>query len=94
MTFTVTKAGTGAATVHYAIAAAVGTATSGVDFVALTAGILSFATLDTTKTITVMVKGDTTCEPDETVVVTLSGATNFATIGTSQGVGTITNDDR
>ena len=38
------------------------------------------------------VNGDTTFEPDETFLVRLSGPSN-ASIGTNDGIGTITNDD-
>ena len=55
-------------------------------------GSLTFLPGDATKTVTVLVNGDTTAEPDETFSLNLSGATN-ATINDSQGVGTITNDD-
>ena len=69
-----------------------GTATAGTDYTALAGGTLTFAAGETSKTITVSVTGDTTDEPNETVVVTLSGATN-ASIGTATGTGTITDDD-
>ena len=41
----------------------------------------------------VTVNGDTAIEPDETVLVNLSGPTN-AVLGDAQGVATITNDDQ
>ena len=69
-----------------------GTAESGTDYTALASGTLTFAAGETSKTVTVSVTGDTTDEPDETVVVTLSGATN-ASISTAAGTGTITDDD-
>lgn len=56
------------------------------------AGTLTFAPSDTTKTITVLVNGDTTFEQDETFTVHLSNASN-ATIAVADGTGTITNDD-
>ena len=70
-----------------------GTATSGTDYTALAAGMLSFAAGDTSKTITVSVTGDTMYEASETVVLTLSNATAGTTIATASGTGTITNDD-
>ena len=91
LTFTVLKSGTGAANVNYATAD--GTATTASNDYAPTSGTLSFLAGDTAKTITVTVNGDTTCEPSETFVVNLSGATNLAAIGDSQGVGTIQNDE-
>ena len=78
-------------TVGYADAGT-GTATSGTDYTAISAGTLTFAAGETAKTLTVSVTGDTTDEPDETVVVSLSGAVN-AVIGTASGTGTITDDD-
>ena len=91
LTFTVTLTPPPAsqATVNYA--ASGGTATSGTDYT-LSSGTLTFAMGDASKTITVSVTGDTTDEPDETVVVQLSGAVN-AGYGTSAGTGTITDDD-
>ena len=93
LTFTVTlsPASGRQVTVGYADAGT-GTATSGTDYTALTAGTLTFAAGDTSKTVTVSVTGDTTDEPNETVQVTLSGATN-STISTATGTGTITDDD-
>ena len=69
-----------------------GTATSGTDYTALSAGTLTFAAGETSRTLTVSVTGDTTEEPHETVVVELSGPTH-ATLGTASGAGTITDDD-
>ena len=78
-------------TVGYADAGT-GTATSGTDYTAISAGTLTFAAGETARTLTVSVTGDTTDEPDETVVVSLSGAVNAA-LGTASGTGTITDDD-
>jgi hypothetical protein len=61
------------------------------DYVAKS-GTLTFNPFQTSKQITVQVKGDTTVEPDETFFVNLSAATN-ATIADNRGVGTIRNDD-
>ena len=69
-----------------------GTATSGTDYAALSGGTLTFAAGDTLKTVAVTVNGDDLDEPNETVEVTLSSATN-ATISTATGTGTITDDD-
>jgi len=78
-----------AATVNYATAN--GTASAGADYIQ-TSGTLTFAPGVTSQTVPVQILGDTMYEPNETFVLNLSGATN-ATIGTSQGTGTITNDD-
>ena len=78
-------------TVDYADAGS-GTATSGTDYTALTSGTLTFIAGDTSKDIAVSVTGDTLDEANETVVVTISSASN-ATISTATGTGTITDDD-
>ena len=73
------------------------TATQGTDYTALTAGTLTFAASDTSKTIDVSVTGDAENEPDETVIVTLRNAVNATFAGgdtTLMGTGTITNDDQ
>ncbi len=69
-----------------------GTATSGTDYEAVTAGTLTFAPGTTTQNIDVTVMGDVADEGDETVILRLSGETN-ATITTADGTGTITDDD-
>ena len=89
--FTVTLSASSAQTVTVNFATADGTATAGSDYVAAS-GTLTFNPGDTSKTLTVLVNGDTVVEPDETFFVNLSAPTN-ATIAVSQGVGTILNDD-
>ncbi|HUQ33560.1 MAG TPA: Calx-beta domain-containing protein [Pyrinomonadaceae bacterium] len=70
-----------------------GTATGGADFDPLS-GTLIFAPGETSKSVTVHVKGDTDVEPDETFAVNLDAVVgNTATIKDGQGVGTIKNDD-
>ncbi len=81
----------GAVSVNYATAN--GTATSGTDFSAAS-GVLSWADGDSAaKPITITITGDTTNESDETVFVTLSGATGNAAIGLATATLTISNDD-
>jgi chitinase len=91
MSFTVTlsKASASSVTVNYATAN--GTATAGEDFVA-GSGMITFAAGETSKTINVVVNGDSKVEGDETLTVTLSNA-NGATITGASATGTITNDD-
>lgn len=89
--FTVTLSGASNQTVTVSYATANGTATAPGDFRAA-AGTVSFAPGETSKTITVIVNGDTMIEADETFTVTLSSAVN-ANIAGAQGVGTIQNDD-
>ncbi|MEQ1860602.1 MAG: Calx-beta domain-containing protein [Chthoniobacteraceae bacterium] len=79
-----------AVTVNYATAA--GTAVSSgslPDFVAAS-GTLTFAPGDTTRTISVVVNGDTWAEADEAFTVVLAGAAN-ATLLAGTGTGTILN---
>jgi large repetitive protein len=73
-------------------ATADGTAVAPGDYQAAT-GTLTFAPGQTLQTLTVLVNGDTTVEPDETFFVKLSNATN-AMIAAGHGQGTIVNDDR
>jgi hypothetical protein len=54
--------------------------------------MLTFASNETTKQVSVTVNGDTTPETDETFTVNLSSPTN-ATISQGTGTGTISNDD-
>src|SRR6476620_2543935 len=68
-----------------------GTALAGTDYVGTT-GTVTFNAGETSKTITVVVNGDTINEPDETFFVNLSNPVN-ATIADGQGLGTIINDD-
>jgi hypothetical protein len=92
LTFTVTKAGTTTSSYSVNYATASGTATSGSDFTA-TSGTLTFLPGDTTKTITVATIDDSVVEPTETVLVNLSSPTGNATITTTQGSGTILDND-
>ena len=96
LTYTVTLTGETARTVmvDYADAGATGggTATSGIDYDAITGGTLTFTPGTTTQNIGVTVRGDTIDEGDETFVVRLSNPTN-AMITTADGTGTIMDDD-
>ncbi|HKO36534.1 MAG TPA: Calx-beta domain-containing protein [Pyrinomonadaceae bacterium] len=89
-TFTVTKTGPGAASVNFQTQN--GSATIANNDYQSNSGSLSFASSDTTKTITVLVNGDTAGELDETFNVLLQSPTD-ATISDGTGVGTILNDD-
>ncbi|XGV98293.1 MAG: DUF4347 domain-containing protein [Leptolyngbya sp. BL-A-14] len=91
-TFTVSLSNASAQTVSVNYATADGTATvTDSDYVAAS-GTLSFAPGQTSKSITVLVNGDTKFEADQTFSVGLSNASN-GKLGTSTGTGTITNDD-
>jgi hypothetical protein len=70
-----------------------GTATTGDnDYVART-GTLTFAPGETTKTITIEVKGDTKKESHETFYLDLLGNSSNSLITKKRGIGTILNDD-
>ncbi|WP_354443318.1 ExeM/NucH family extracellular endonuclease [Ottowia thiooxydans] len=94
-TFTVTRAGvtTGAATVSYAVTGSGTYPADAADFGgALPSGTVTFAANETTKTVTVLVVGDTASELDETFTVTLSNP-SAGTITTPAANGVIRNDD-
>ena len=92
LTFTVTRSGDTTTAVDVAYATGDGSATAGEDYTAET-GTVSFAAGDTTAEITIAVSGDETFEGDETLAVTLSGATGGAVFVDDAATGTIRNDD-
>ena len=89
--FTVRLSPPRSSTVTVAYATANGTATAGSDYVS-TSGTLIFAPGESTKSVPVVVNGDAMSETNESLFVSLSGATN-ATITDNQGAGTIINDE-
>lgn len=92
LTFIVTLSKASAQAVSVKFASADGTARSTSDYVAQS-GTLSFAPGSAlTRTISIIINGDTLVENDETVFVLLSASVN-ASIGKARGVGTILNDD-
>ncbi|OGQ22820.1 MAG: hypothetical protein A3I05_08160 [Deltaproteobacteria bacterium RIFCSPLOWO2_02_FULL_44_10] len=84
------RASTQTITVDYATAN--GTATTSSDYTA-NSGTLTFAALETSKTVSVSTTDDSTTESDETFVINLSNVNANATINDSQGTGTITDND-
>ena len=66
--------------------------TSDADYVATT-GTLTFALGETTKTVTVVVKGDSRREADETFYLDLFGNGGNSLFTNTRGIGTILNDD-
>ena len=96
-TFTVTLANPSSQTVTVSFATANGTANGGSltapnrDYVTASGSVV-FDPGETTKTITVLVRGDNKREASETFFVNLSSPTN-ATLLDAQGLGTIVNDD-
>jgi ELWxxDGT repeat protein len=96
-TFTVTRSvnTTGSNNVNWAVTGSGSNPSNASDFAGsvLPSGTVSFAPGESSKVITVNVQGDTTVEPNENFTVTLSNATNGATITTATATGTIQNDD-
>ncbi|MGD9879905.1 MAG: nidogen-like domain-containing protein, partial [Reyranella sp.] len=82
-------------TVSYSVMGSGDQPASADDFVGgtLPFGTLTFAAEESTKTITVLVQGDTSVEADETFEVALSNPTGGATLGIGSATGTIRNDD-
>src|SRR5439155_14384184 len=91
-TFTLTLSAVSGRNVTVTYATADGTATAGTDYTART-GNLTFTAGTTTVTLAITVRGDTTLEPDETVLVNLTAPVN-ATLARATGTLTITNDDQ
>jgi len=95
-TFTVIREGltTGTTAVDWAVSGTGSNPANAADFGGTWPGDrLTFAPGETSKTITVNVRGDTLLEPDETFQVTLTGASGGAQITTATATGTIRNDD-
>jgi hypothetical protein len=70
-----------------------GTATTSDNDYIAKSGTLTFAPGETTKTVTITVKGDSKKESNETFYLDLSGLSSNAIFTKSRGVGTILNDD-
>jgi len=92
MAFTVTLSAASSQTVSVSYSTLPGTALPGKDYNAAT-GTLTFAAGETVKTIVVQVIGDTTRENTETLTVRIATAVN-ALLGTTDGLGSILNDDQ
>jgi large repetitive protein len=90
--FTVVLGGISTQTITVDYATADATATAGSDYFA-TSGTLSFAPGETSKTVSVIVNGDTLNEANETFFLNLSNASAGSAIGDGQGLCTINNDD-
>lgn len=95
--FAVTRAAengntTGSATVNWSVAGSGMAPLSQDEFVA-TSGSVSFAQGETTRFVTVQVKGDAVGEYDETFTITLDTPSFGSTIGTATAQATVINDD-
>jgi len=97
-TFTVTRTGdlSAAQSVSYGVTGSGPNPADATDFAGgiLPSGTVTFAAGEASKTITILVSGDTTVEPDNGFTVTLSNASGGMTIGTASATGTILNDDK
>ena len=95
--FTMSRTGdlSAANAVAWAVTGSGASPASAADFTAgvLPSGTVTFATGESSKTIAVGVHGDTVVEPNEGFLVTLSGPTNGAVLGTATASGLIQNDD-
>ncbi|HWJ10833.1 MAG TPA: Calx-beta domain-containing protein, partial [Nocardioides sp.] len=92
VTFTVTRSGNLAGTTAFKYATQNGTAVAPGDYAAKALTSLSFTAGQTSKTITVSIKGDTIAELDEEFSVVLSAVTG-GTIADGTGTARIVNDD-
>ena len=95
-TFTITRLAvtTGTNTVNWGVSGTGTNPANATDFGGtLPSGTVTFAANETSKVITVNVRGDATIEPDENFIVTLFNATNGGVITTATATGTIQNDD-
>jgi len=92
-TFTITRSGNPtsfSSLVTYSTAN--GTAVAPGDYTAVSNGTVTFLPTETSKTVTVLVNGDTAVEPNETFLVDMTTVSN-GVIGRATGTGTILNDD-
>ena len=95
-TFTVNRGGdlSGTSSVSFAVTGNTANAADAADFGGtLPSGSVSFAADESSKTITIHVRGDTLLETDEGFLVTLSNPSSGSILGTAMATGTIMNDD-
>ncbi|WP_424134964.1 Calx-beta domain-containing protein [Roseomonas chloroacetimidivorans] len=96
LTYTVTRSGdtSGTSSANWTVTGSGANPADAADFGGtLPSGSVSFAAGETSKTVTIRVKGDTSVEADETFTLTLSSPSAGTTITTSTSTGTILNDD-
>ena len=95
-TFTIARSGnvTGTTTVEYTVAGSGNSPADADDTGGIfPSGLLSFAANETSKTVTINVRGDLTNELDERFTVTIFNASDSAAITVATAAGTIRNDD-
>ncbi len=91
-TITVVRTNFTGGVVQVSYATSNGTGTNGIDFTNTT-GTLTFQAGDSTKTFTVPIKNGTTTQPDKTVILTLYTPSGGATLGLTNAVLTIVNNN-
>ncbi len=96
-TFVVSRSGntTGSTTVSFSVAGSGANPTDANDFAGgiFPSGSITFAAGETSKTITVLISGDTSVENDESFTLTLSNASGTSVISGNSANGLIQNDD-
>jgi len=92
-TFTVTLSATYDQAVTMSFQTVNGTATTSDNDYVAKSGTLTFAPGETTKTITIEVKGDSKREANETFFLDLFGNSSNSLFTNTRGIGTILNDD-
>jgi hypothetical protein len=92
MIFTITLTAASGREVQVDYATANGTARASGDYTAIRRSTLTFNPSETTKTITVRIRGDSAKESNETFFVDLLSVVN-AVLANRRGTGTILNDD-
>jgi hypothetical protein len=92
-TFTVTLSAAYDSPVTMSYQTANGTATTGANDYIARSGTLTFAPGETSKTITIVVNGDSKREANETFYVDLFGNSSGSLFAKKRGLGTILNDD-
>jgi len=92
LAFVVTKTGASSTNLNVDYATSNGSAIAGSDYTGAS-GTLTFTPTDTTKTVTIATTDDTATEGAETVLFTLSNATNNAGISDGSATGTINDND-
>ena len=93
--YTVSLSGASATvqTVGWSLTGSGASAASTSDFSGATSGLVTFNAGETTKTIQILVSGDTVVESDEGFTMTLANPSSGLVLGTATATGTIRNDD-
>ena len=93
LSFTVSKAGTGAVTLDWAASVEESDTAEAADLGATTSGTVVFTESETSKNFSVATAQDTQDEGDETFTVTITGSSGSANLSDGVATGTIADDD-